>query len=97
MEKVKEDLKRTYSSYLKEGLPQEEALSKTLKEVRKRHQKEEFEEALEEFLRELFDSYKPENLTEADPLLSFVESLYGEYEFLKPKLEEFLKKLRGES
>jgi len=97
MEKVKEDLKRTYSYYLKKGLPQEEALSKALKEVKERHQKEKFEKALEEFLKELFESYKPENLAEADPLLSFVESLYQEYEFLKPKLEGFLKKLRGKS
>ncbi|GEM_PF-1003278 len=97
MERAKEDLRKTYSSYLEKGLSSKEALEKAVKEVKERHGEEEFRGALGEFLKELLESYKPENLPEADPLLSFVESLYQEYDLLKPKLKWFLEKLRGES
>ncbi len=96
MERAKKDLKETYERYLNQGLSEGEALKRTVEEVKERHSEEAFKGALSEFLRELLSSYKPENLTEADPLLAFIESLYQEYEFLKPKLEAFLKKLRGD-
>ncbi len=97
MENAKEDLKETYSSYLEKGLSSKEALEKAVKEVKERHGEEEFKGALGEFLRELLESYKPENLPEADPLLSFIESLYQEYDLLKPKLKWLLGRLRSES
>ncbi len=96
MEKAKRDLRETYSRYLAEGLSKEEALKRAVSEVRERHSEEAFKGALSEFLGELLSSYKPENLAEADFLLAFVESLYHEYEFLKPKLEALLKRLKGE-
>ncbi|WP_457681228.1 hypothetical protein [Thermovibrio sp.] len=96
MEKAKKDLKETYNRYLKEGLSPQEALSKTISEVKERHSEEVFSKALAEFLKELLESYKPENLAEADPLIAFVESLYEEFQLLKPKIEEFLNKLKGE-
>ncbi|RKQ60352.1 hypothetical protein C7457_1613 [Thermovibrio guaymasensis] len=96
MERAKKDLKETFEHYLNQGLSEGEALKRTVEEVKERHSEKAFKGALSEFLRELLSSYKPENLTEADPLLTFVESLYQEYEFLKPKLEAFLKKLRGD-
>jgi len=96
MEKAKRDLKETYRRYLEEGFSESEALRRAVSEVRERHPEEAFKGALSEFLRELLSSYKPENLAEADPLLSFIEALYEEYEFLKPRLEAFFKRLKGE-
>lgn len=95
MEKAKQDLKETYDRYLKEGFSQREALSKAIEEVRERHSEESFAAALAEFLRELLESYKPENLAEADPLIAFVETLTEEIELLKPKLLQLLKKFKG--
>ena len=96
MEKAKRDLRETYNRYVNRGLSPEEALKRAVSEVKERHSEEAFKGALSEFLRELLSSYKPENLTEADPLLSFIEALYEEYEYLKPKLEAFFKRLKGE-
>jgi len=96
MEKAKRDLRETYNRYVNQGLSPEEALKRAVSEVKERHSEEAFKGALSEFLRELLSSYKPENLTEADPLLSFIEALYEEYEYLKPKLEAFFKRLKGE-
>ena len=96
MEKAKRDLRETYNRYVNRGLSPEDALKRAVSEVKERHSEEAFKGALSEFLRELLSSYKPENLTEADPLLSFIEALYEEYEYLKPKFEAFLKRLKGE-
>ena len=88
MEKAKRDLQDTYAKYLKEGLSREEALSKTISEVRERHEEEAFKRALEEFLKEILDSYKPENWTEADPVMTLVESAYAEWEVLWPRIKK---------
>ncbi|SMO73434.1 hypothetical protein SAMN06269117_1246 [Balnearium lithotrophicum] len=89
MEKAKRDLRETYDKYLKEGLSKEEALSKAISEVRERHEEEKFKRALEEFLKEIIDSYKLENLAEADPVMALVESAYAEWEILWPKVKKF--------
>ena len=96
MEQAKKELRESYQKYLKEGLSGREALSKAISEVREKHEPEKFSRALQEFLKELLDSYKPENLTEADPLIAFVESLQEEFELLKPTLEGLLKRLKKE-
>jgi uncharacterized membrane protein YheB (UPF0754 family) len=96
MEQVKKELKESYQRHLREGLSEREALSKAILEVSEKHEPEKFSRALQEFLKELLDSYKPENLAEADPLIAFVESLYEEFELLKPVLESFLKRLKKE-
>ncbi|MEO2082458.1 MAG: hypothetical protein ABGX12_00340 [Desulfurobacteriaceae bacterium] len=92
MEKVKRDLKEAYEGYLESGLSKGEALSKAIEDIRGKHDRETFLKALEEFLREVVGSFKPENLTEADPLLSLVESAYAEYEILRGKAENLFKK-----
>jgi len=94
MEKARKDLRETYDKYLKEGLSRKEALSKTIQEVRERHSEESFTAALAEFLKELLESYRPENLSEADPLIAFVEALTEEIELLKPRLLTFLERLK---
>jgi ferritin-like metal-binding protein YciE len=87
MEKVKRELKETYEKHLKEGASQQEALLKTVTELRNKHDREKFKEALKGFLEETLDSFKPENLSEADPVLAFIESAYEEWDILKAKLE----------
>jgi hypothetical protein len=96
MEKVKKELKDSYQRYLKEGLSEGEALSKAISEVKGKHEPEKFSRALQEFLKELLDSYKLENLTEADPFIALIESLYEEFELLKPTLQTILKRLNKE-
>jgi hypothetical protein len=86
MERAKKDLKKVFEKYKNEGLPLEEALSKTIADVRERHEKETFTEALKGFLKELSETYKIENLTEVDPLVSLSEAIFEEYEILLAKV-----------
>jgi len=92
MEKAKVELKRVYEKYTKEGIPRQEAVLRAVAEVRDRHEREKFKGALKEFLEEIVGSYKPENVSEADPVLAFVEAAYDEWEILKAKLETLFKK-----
>lgn len=92
MEKAKKDLRETYEKYINEGLSKEEALSKTISEVRERHSKEKFSEALKEFLKEILDSYSPENWAEEDPVMGVIEAAYAEWEILRPKLKALFEK-----
>ena len=87
MEKAKRDLRETYEKYLKEGLSREEALSKTISEVRERHEPETFKRALKEFLKEIADSFSLENWTEEDPVMGVIEAAYAEWEILWPKIK----------
>jgi len=86
MEKVKKDLKQTFEKYKNEGLSFEEALSKAIVEVRERHGEENFAGAFRGFLKEVLESYKFENLAEADPLVSLLEAIFEEYEILLMKI-----------
>ena len=92
MEKAKKDLKETYEKYLDKGLSREEALSKTISEVRERHEPEAFKKALKEFLKELFESYEPENWAEEDPVIGVIEAAYAEWEILWPKIKALFSK-----
>ena len=92
MEKAKRDLRETYEKYLKEGLSREEALTKTISEVRERHSEKAFKEALKEFLKELIESYSPENWTEEDPVIGVIEAAYAEWEILWPKIKALFSK-----
>ena len=92
MEKAKKDLKETYEKYLNEGLSREEALSKTISEVRERHEPEAFKEALKEFLKEILDSFSLENWSEEDPVMGVIEAAYGEWEVLWPKIKALFEK-----
>jgi len=94
MEKARQDLKETYNRYLKEGLSRQEALSKAVREVGERHPEESFAAALAEFLKELLEAYRPRNLAEADPLISFIEALSEEFELLKLKLGSLLSEFK---
>jgi len=95
LERAKKDLKETYDRYLKEGLSQREALSKAVEDVKGRHSEEAFTGALGEFLKEILSSYKPENLTEAEPLTAFIEALIEEFQILKPQLRALIDRLKG--
>jgi hypothetical protein len=86
MEKAKKDLKQAFEKYKNEGLPLEEALSKAIAEVRERHEEENFAGAFRWFLKEVLESYKLENLTEADPFVSLSEAIFEEYEILLAKI-----------
>ncbi len=88
MEKIKQDLKKSFKEKVEKGLPREEALSQTLVEKREFYEKEEFSEAVKEFLKEIAESYSLENLTEADPLEALAEGIYLEYEFLLAKIKK---------
>ncbi len=92
MEKAKRDLRETYTKYINEGLSREEALSKTISEVRERHSERAFKEALKEFLKEVIESYSPENWTEEDPVMGVIEAAYAEWEVLWPKVKALFKK-----
>ena len=92
MERAKRDLKETYGKYIKEGLPKEEALSRTISEVRERHPESKFREALKEFLKEVLESYSPENWAEEDPVLGVIEAAYAEWEVLWPRVKSLFKK-----
>lgn len=92
MEKAKKDLKETYEKYLNEGLSSQEALSKTISEVRERHSESVFREALKEFLKEILESYTPENWTEEDPVMGVIEAAYAEWEILWPKVKALFEK-----
>jgi len=94
MERAKEELKKRYNHYLEEGFSREEALLKAVKEVKEGYPEGVFTGALEDFLSEILSSYRLENLPEADPFLSFIESLFEEFNLLKPKLSQLLSKLR---
>ena len=87
MEKAKRDLKETYERYIQEGLSREEALSKTISEVRERHPEPDFLKALKDFLKEVVDSYLPENWTEEDPVMGVIEAAYAEWEILRAKVK----------
>ncbi len=84
---AKEDLKKTYEKHLESSLSKEEAVAKTIEEVRKRHKKDEFEKALSEFLKEL--------LPEEDPLLALADAIWLEYNLLYPKIKELFRRLGG--
>jgi hypothetical protein len=87
MNRIKKELQKAYDRHLKEGLPREEALYKAIEEVRPKHDQASFKAALEEFL----NSFKPENLTEADPVTALIEAAYEEYELLLPKIKRLFK------
>lgn len=94
MEKARKDLKKTYEKYLNEGLNREEALSKTIAEVRERHSEFAFKEALKDFLKEVADSYLPENWAEEDPIMGVIEAAYAEWEILRPKVKALFSERR---
>ncbi len=97
MEEIKKDLNTAFKGYLEKGISRKEALKKAILDVEKKYPKGVFQKALPSFLEELFSSYKFENLTEVDEFLSFIESLYEEYEILEPKVKLLLKRLKGEN
>ena len=51
MERAKRELKETFEKHVREGLPPEEALTKTIVESRQKHEESKFMEALKEFLK----------------------------------------------
>ncbi len=92
MEKAKKDLRETYEKYLNEGLNREEALSKTIAEVRERHSELAFREALKEFLKEIVKSFSLENWSEEDPVMGVIEAAYAEWEILRTKVKALFEK-----
>ncbi|ADU97508.1 hypothetical protein [Thermovibrio ammonificans] len=88
MERIKQELQSAYNRHRREGLSHEEALSRAIVEVREKHDSDSFKRALEEFL----NSFKPENLTEADPVTALIEAAYEEYELLLPKVKALFKR-----
>ncbi|WP_022847657.1 MULTISPECIES: hypothetical protein [unclassified Desulfurobacterium] len=83
MEEIKKKLEEKYKNNIERGLSKEEALSKAIEEERENHDRDSFEKAVVEFLKEHF----AESLTEEDPLQAFVDSIYLEYELLLAKVK----------
>ncbi len=92
MENAKRDLHKTYQKHIDNGLKPEEALSKTIVEVRERHQREPFINALRTFIKELSESYSLKNISEADPLVELSEVIYLEYKELLLKVKKLFYK-----
>jgi len=92
MEKAKRELKETFEKHVREGLPPEEALTKTIVESRQKHEESKFMEALKEFLKEVGESYSLKDIPEEDPLMALSDSIYLEYELLLPKIKSILKR-----
>lgn len=90
MEEIKKNLEKKYEDNIARGFSREEALSKAIEEERNNHEKEDFEKAVREFLKEKF----PEILAEEDPFQAFVDSLYLEYELLLSKVKAIFSSMK---